>query len=68
MQFPCSINIPVLGCVEEITTSFWEPVDVVTGKKMPKSEAYDSGELTHAFEFSLTDTPVLFNNQKWHSF
>jgi hypothetical protein len=67
IKFPCSINIPILGCNEQITTSFWEPVDDVVGKKMKRSEAYHNGELTHAYEFALTDTPVLFNNQKWHS-
>lgn len=67
VKYPCSINIPLLGCDEQITTSFWEPVDDVVGEKKPKSEAYASGELDHAFEFALTDTPVLFNNQKWHS-
>lgn len=67
IKYPCSINIPVLGCTKQITTSFWEPVDNVIGEKMPRSEAYSSGELEHAFEFSLTDRAVLFNNQKWHS-
>lgn len=67
INYPCSINIPVFGCNEQITTSFWEPIDEVIGEKMKKSEAYSSGELAHAYEFALTDTPVLFNNQKWHS-
>lgn len=67
INYPCSINIPVFGCNEQITTSFWEPTDEVIGEKMKKSEAYSSGELAHAYEFALTDTPVLFNNQKWHS-
>lgn len=67
IRFPCSINIPVFGCNEQITTSFWEPVGDVVGKKMKRSEAYHMGELTHAYEFALIDKPVLFNNQKWHS-
>lgn len=67
IKYPCSINIPILGCTDKITTSFWEPVDEVVGEKKPRSEAYYSGELKHAFEFALTDKPVLFNNQKWHS-
>jgi len=67
IKYPCSINIPLIGCVSEITTSFWEPVGEVKGLEKPKSEWYDFGELNHAFEFALTDTPVLYNNQKWHS-
>jgi len=67
VKYPCSINIPLIGCSENITTSFWEPVGEVRGLEKPKAEWYDYGQLNHAFEFALTDTAVLYNNQKWHS-
>jgi hypothetical protein len=66
-KFTGSINLPVYNCTKKVRTNFWLPIGKHTSIQMPKSTAYESGELKLAVEFSLTDTPVLFNNGEYHS-
>ena len=67
IKFTGAINLPVYNCTDKVKTNFWLPTGKNTSVQMPKSVAYESGELKLAVEFSLTDTPVLFNNGEYHS-